>query len=331
MRRPVSLAVTVAAVAVVVALVRSRGLPVPPPRPPGTFAFATLGDAPYDFSEELRYRFVRTALAADDLAFVLHVGDIFWHPCSDAHYHKTLDEFTRLPHPVVYTPGDNEWTDCWEQGSGAFAPRERLQRIREMFFRSPQRSLGGRVLALTTQGGSPEFPEFVENARWTVQGLVFATVHLVGSGNGLRAFPGRTGDDDLEVQRRTAAAADWLRQAFAAARATDAAALVVAFHGEPSFAGPPEGPERKPYQPFLSALAEEVAQFPRPVLLIHGDGHEYTVDHPLLRPGGAPFENFTRLEVPGSPDVGWVRVVVAPQAAAPFTFEEYIVASWKLW
>ncbi len=28
---------------------------------------------------------------------------------------KTLDEFTRLPHPVVYTPGDNEWTDTFEE------------------------------------------------------------------------------------------------------------------------------------------------------------------------------------------------------------------------
>lgn len=60
--------------------------------------------------------------------------------------------------------------------------------------------------------------------------------------------------------------------------------------------------------------------------MVHGDEHEYKVDHPVAR---AP--NLTRMEVPGSPDVGWVRVAVEPGAAAPFSFEKHVVPVWKYW
>jgi hypothetical protein len=313
------------------AWVHGHGVPQPRPVPAGAFAFAAFGDTPYDHAEERRYRFLLRALAADDLAFVLHVGDVFWYPCSDAHYQETLAGFMSLPHPLVYTPGDNEWADCWERGSGGFAPRERLARLRQVFFSMPPRALGGRTLALASQGGSADFPEFVENARWTTRGFLFATVHLVGSLNGLRLFSGRTADDDAEVARRTAAAAAWTRQAFREARATGAAAVVIAFQADIAFNGAPDDPERKPYEPFLAAVAEEAASFPRPILLVHGDGHEFIVDHPLRGADGRALPQVTRLEVPGSPDVGWVRVIVTPAAPAPFAFERYVVPSWKLW
>jgi hypothetical protein len=61
------------------------------------------------------------------------------------------------------------------------------------------------------------------------------------------------------------------------------------------------------------------------VLLAHGDGHVYIVDHPL-RP-----QNVTRMQVPGSPRVGWVRVFVREHASEPFAFEQHVVPSWKYW
>jgi hypothetical protein len=68
------------------------------------------------------------------------------------------------------------------------------------------------------------------------------------------------------------------------------------------------------------------------VLLAHGDGHEYTVDQPLVRrTTGRPLGNVTRLQVPGSPAVGWVRVIVTPGSANPFAFEKHEVPRWKYW
>lgn len=318
--------------------------PAPPaPAPPGSFSFAALGDAPYYAWEDLQYRLVLQAMDAHELAWVLHVGDILWRPCSDELYRRNLERFEGLRHPVVYTPGDNEWTDCWQRGSGAFAPLERLERLREVFFARPEESLTrkpGRRLEVVRQGEGDDFPELVENVRWRHRGLVFATVHLPGSRNALEPFPGRTPADDRAAERRTEGAAAWIRETFLEARETGASAVVVGFHGAPGLSIPRDDPYRRAYDPFLEVLEEEVARFGAPVLAVHGDDHEYTVDRPLTdRTTGRRLENFLRLQVPGSPDVGWVRVTVHPGAqpgagpgAGPtFDFEPHVVPRWKYW
>jgi len=310
----------------------TRGPTPPTPNPPGTFSFAVLGDAPYYAWEELQHQIVLDELELNDLSVVIHIGDIFWRPCTDEFYRRSLGWYNGLRHPVVLTPGDNEWTDCWEPGSGAFAPLERLARLREIFYANPTRSLGGAPLALETQGADERFGEFVENARWQHAGLVFGTVHLVGSWNGLEDFEGRTNEDGEAVIERTAAAEAWMRETFAAARSTDATAVVLAFHANPGFEEPADDSYRRTYEPFIEALEEEAEAFAGPVLLVHGDDHEYTVDHPLIRrASGRPLENLTRMQVPGSPQVGWVRVTVTPGAAEPFAFESSVVPRWKYW
>lgn len=291
-----------------------------------------LGDAPYSPWEDLQYRLVLRELDAHDLRSVVHVGDIFWRPCTDAYYQRSLDWFNGLRHPVVFTPGDNEWFDCWEPGSGRFAPQDRLDRIRKIFFAHPTRSMGGRPLALVSQGRQGSFPEFVENVRWVEQGFVFTTVHLIGSSNGLRPFPTRASSDDEAVKRRTEAAAAWVRETFAQAASLNATGVVLAFHASPDFDGPPDDRGVVAYQPFLGALEEEVERFQKPVLVMHGDDHIYTIDRPLTnRPSGRPLDNLVRVQVPGSPEVGWVRVTVQPGSKEPFAFEKHVVGRWKYW
>jgi hypothetical protein len=183
-----------------------------------------------------------------------------------------------------------------------------------------------------SQRGSHEFSEFVENVRWSHQGIVFATVNLPGSKNAREAFPGRTSAHDQASQRRTDAATAWLREAFAHAQATGAAAVVVNFHADPGLEAPVTNEYRRAYEPFLTALEEESDQFGRPVLVTHGDNHEFKIDTPLVgRTAGRRLERLTRLEVPGSPDVGWVRVVVTPGSTPTFAFEPRIVPRWKHW
>jgi len=323
--------VAVILVVLIVVFLFTRGPEAPTPNPPGTFSFAVLGDAPYYDWEDLQYRLVLQELDANDLSCVLDVGDIFWHPCTDERYRKTLDRFNALRHPVIYTPGDNEWVDCWESGSGSYAPQERLDRIRQIFFDNPTRSLGGRTIPLVSQAGHDPYPEFVEHARWAHQGIVFATIHIVGSANGTKRFPARTDADDVAAKRRTEAAAAWVRETFAEAGSTNASAVVIGFHGNADLEEPDDS-ERQAFEPFISVVEEEAERFARPVLLAHGDGHVYTVDHPLVRrTTGRRLENLTRLQVPGSPEVGWVRVVVTPGADEPFAFQVHVVPRWKYW
>jgi hypothetical protein len=263
---------------------------------------------------------------------VIHVGDIFWRPCTDEHYQQALERFNSLRHPVIYTPGDNEWTDCWERQSGGFKPTERLDRIRQIFFANHTRSLGQNPIALVSQGDREPYKEFVENARWVHNGIVFATIHLVGSHNGMKHFPGRAASDDDAARRRTDAAAAWLRETFNEARTLNASAVVISFHASPDFNDSIDDPDRKPFEPLLTALEDEAERFGRPVLIAHGDDHQYTIDYPVVRAATKRrLENVTRLEVPGSPQVGWVRVIVTPGADHPFAFESHVIPRWKYW
>ena len=108
--------------------------------------------------------------------------------------------------------------------------------------------------------------------------------------------------------------------------------MVVAFHANPNLEQSENDRYRRTYEPFIEALEEEVERFGNPVLVVHGDNHDYVVDHPLVRrTTGRRLENLTRVQVPGSPLVGWVRVTVTPGADEPFAFESNVVPAWKYW
>jgi len=121
-----------------------------------------------------------------------------------------------------------------------------------------------------------------------------------------------------------------LHETFARAASQSATAVVVSFHADPAFAW--SGPDQNRFKWLLDAFEDEAVTFGKPVLLIHGDSHHFTIDQPLkARATGQPIGNLTRLEVPGSPLVGWVRVVVTPGATPSFDFEERLVPRWKYW
>lgn len=278
------------------------------PVPEGCFAFAVFGDGPYRAWEEGRYKRLIEEVNSQDLAWFLHVGDIIWYPCDEETYRDRLAKMNRMVHPVIYTPGDNEWTDCHEAFPGEHDPLDRLQLLREVFFSNPERSHGQRVLALDTQANDPRYAEFPENQRWTHGGFAFATIHVVGSGNGTEPFAKRTVANDNEVKRRTKAAIHWIGATFAKARTLNSKGVVIAMHADPDF---DLFPGTEGYDAILTKLSEEVATFSGPVLLIHGDDHEFIYDQPLKNlQTGERLQNFFRLETMGSPNIGWVRVVI---------------------
>ena len=298
---------------ILVALLAACAPAEPRPLSPNTFAFAVFGDGPYRDSERGRFQAVIADVNQADVAWFLHVGDILSGSCSDSVLARVLRDLNNIRHPVLYTPGDNEWTDC-----RAFKPLNRLARIRETYFKDPSRSIAGPAMAVESQSADPAWKEFVENARWRRGGFLFLTVHLVGSFNATRRFRGRTAADDSAVVRRTAADIAWIDSGFAIARADSLSGVVIAIHADPHF----HERQENVFQPVLTRLAEHTAAFPGQVLLIHGDSHEYRLDHPLTRPGGNEvLGNFTRLETYGSPDIGWVRVVVDSVAGRFVEFE----------
>ena len=101
------------------------------------FRFLATGDLPYSKGQDATYSRLLRQSESEDFKFLMHVGDFKAQsvPCSDDEFRKIRDIFQAYPKPVVYTPGDNEWTDCHGVGSD---PVERLEKLRELFFRTPK-------------------------------------------------------------------------------------------------------------------------------------------------------------------------------------------------
>ncbi|MCH7686199.1 MAG: hypothetical protein IH899_05895 [Planctomycetes bacterium] len=111
------------------------------------FHFLATGDVPYSQLQEVTYRRLLKQSEGVDFAFLMHVGDIKAGsaPCSDDAFEKIRDLFRAYPKPVVYTPGDNEWTDCHSVGAD---PIERLNKLRELFFQDPKTLRLGKLKAV---------------------------------------------------------------------------------------------------------------------------------------------------------------------------------------
>lgn len=302
----------------------------------GTFDFGVVGDIPYTSAQEAEYARVIADMNARELAFVAHIGDCMFDPrpyernpalarmpMTDENYAYVLGTFQSCRHPLVVTPGDNDWSDAVQFKKVKVDPLERLQKLRATFY-PKGRSLGQRPMAVDSQSGDPAHAQFVENLSWKVNGLRFVTVHIVGSNDNSKTSM-------EEHKAREAANIAWLKSAFAAAKVEGSPGLVIISHANPEFenrwtysyasryvrgvrgADAPKKPEPAPYDGFLDALIAEMQGYSKPVLYVHGDTHIFRIGKPLMNPKTSRFfENLTRLETFGWPDSAWVRVTVNP-------------------
>ena len=285
---------------------------------------------------------------AQRLKFTVHDGDLkagSGSPCDNALYAQSLAWFNSLNAPAMFTPGDNDWTDCDRPANGGYNSRERLDREREVFFSTPY-SMGQRKLWQDVQKGAlclgvAGYVPCVENRRWTVGRVTYATFNVPGSCNNLCD----TAPDVAEYVARNLANLRWLQETFAHARDRNSAAVMLISQANPGWdlSDPTRAPLRNPQtlaqtdgQPdgfveFLTALRQEVIAFRRPVAYVHGDSHYYRIDKPFLDASGRRIENFTRVETfgnnaaNGTNDVQWIKVKVDPRSREVFSYEAMIV------
>jgi hypothetical protein len=273
-------------------------------------SFGLFGDTPYSAWERARLPALMAQMQAADVAFAVHVGDFKSgaEPCSDALFAERLALFQSAPLPLVYLPGDNDWTDCHRASNGRFDPLERLTRLRQTFLAGEQ-TLGLSTLPLLRQSADPAFAPYRENVRWEAGGALFVGLHVTGSDNNFHGVPGHTAPVPVpEFLARSAANRVWLAQAFEHARSRGLAGVLIAMQGNPGFEAWRAGRASPGYQDFLAQLVQETRRFGRPVVLVHGDTHRQRIDQPLHDPASAqPLSNFTRVETFGWPFFGWVR------------------------
>lgn len=277
---------------------------------------------------------------------MLHVGDAKdgGEPCSDALLRRRFELFQGFRTGFVFTPGDNDWTDCHRRSNGGYLPVERLDFVRELFYPVPDRTTGGAPFEVTTQADDPGFESFVENTLFVREQIVFAQIHVVGSNNGLAPWQQIDPEDSVESPRpdriaefvdRNAAAIAWLDRAFDTAAAIEAAGVHIAIHANPRFELAADDPARAGFNGFLARLSTRAAAFDRPVLLAHGDFHTFLLDQPRFTPAQArtddadaqaeaPLPRLMRVQTFGETGIHWLRIEVDPDSREVFT----VVPRW---
>jgi hypothetical protein len=207
------------------------------------FQFGLVGDLPYTKVEEQEFDHIIRQMNAKELAFVVHIGDMqndprpynqnparSAMPCTDEMNDWLLAKFQTIRHPFILTPGDNDWADCHLLQARRVDPLERLAALRAKFY--PEgKSLGGRTITVISQAADRQFAKFRENLRWSIGGVTFATLHIIGSNDNFGHKP----EFDAEERERKAANIAWLKQAFANAKADASRGVVLMAQANPAF------------------------------------------------------------------------------------------------
>src|SRR4051794_999087 len=309
---------------------------------------AVYGDAPYgttptDTSQtDLTPAFIAAVNADTEVELVLHVGDIHSGKqfCTEAYDRTVFNLWTAFTRPLVYTPGDNEWTDCHKAGEGGGTfnkttgqidyvvdpttgnpvdyakgdPIANLALVRSIFFSQPGRTLGGAKLVLSQavafDRAHPSDANFVENVIFVQQRVLVVTINLPGGSNNdtdvWYSAPTASAAQLQEINERTGADLRWLDTAFALAKVMRVQAVII--QAQAVMWDPEKGAVHQAgFEPFVKSMAEHTVAFGKPVLMFNGDSHVYQTGNPFSPDDpnnaihpGYTVPNFHRVVVHGS-------------------------------
>lgn len=295
------------------------------------FEFLVMGCMPYYMpQDEARFQNVIATANQTRPAFSVHCGDTKGgqKPCDDAVYPKILGRFNQFEHPFIYVPGDNEWTDCHTAAAGAFDPVDRLGVVRRTFFSSDHQSLGKSRLTLTCQSTlQPEFATYIEHNRWSKGGILFATLHVVGSNNNVRE---KNDAAMTEFLARDKAVLAWMQSAFEEAAKPECRALVLFMQANPLSETQRSEPRGTGFANVVPAIRKAVQALPKPVYLFHADSHYFRIDKPLTSATGRTLENFTRIETFGGMNLHLIQVKVDPANPEPLVAMPLMIPANKV-
>jgi hypothetical protein len=320
-----------------------------------TYEVGLFGDMPYGDYGRSQFPDVVADINATRLAFSLFDGDTKngSEPCyADPHpedpanptpdkaiadaghpdvYKAALSRFAQFNDPVVYVPGDNEWTDCDRPstaGGLVSDSSDRLAYLRKLSF-PDDRSLGKRTMRLVRQSAT-----YPENVRWTKGPVTYIGLNIPGSDNNF-ADGGKNGpaaEGQAEYAARNAANLEWLRSGFAAAKAAHSKGVLIVTQADmwdPSAVLTHYADTKK--ELFLQTTA-----FYGKVVLVNGDSHSFEITKPLtdyatVNAAGlaAPnvVENFTRVTTFGEAQNHWVSVTIDPEDPNVFAFHQHLIAA----
>jgi hypothetical protein len=309
------------------------GDPVKPLKP--TTTYAIIGDTPYGAAQIANFPNDIKAINSDpNVQLVVHLGDIKdgSSRCDTSYFQQIRSNFATFADPLVYTPGDNEWTDCHRTNNGGYQPDERLATIRSLFFDRPGHTLGADRLVAHQRA------PYVENVLWSDADTVFGTLNVPGSNNDLAPwFDANETDDQRQRQLqeyagRLVADLRWIDRVFDAAQEQRASAVVVGIQADMFDPAAIAGDATSGFTPLVRELAKRARQFHKPVLLLNGDSHLYEDDTPLADPDGTnnklygikqAVPNLRRITVQGSTNAPheWLKLKIDPNTDDVFSWK----------
>jgi hypothetical protein len=289
------------------------------------FTFVALGDMPYKIPDDyIRYERLIDDVNKINPSFTIFIGDTKSgsSPCSDEYNLIVKRFFDQYSAPVIYSVGDNEWTDCHRPLAGSYDPIERLQAVRKAFFNSKM-SLGKQKLQLTRQADlDSQYAKYSENSMWVKNHFLFVSLHIPGSNNNFER-------DDIAKQEyyaRNQANLSWINKAFDIATSKQYAGIVLSYQADMFYSPSQATDPNSGYRDTLRALSSNAQAFKKPVLLIHGDSHRLIIDQPLKTVDQKHvLENVLRLQVMGAEQVQAIEVRVNPEAHQPFSFKPILI------
>ena len=295
------------------------------------FKFVALGDMPYTIPDDYsRYERLIGAVNVANPSFTIFIGDTKSGstPCTDQYNQIVKNYFQQFNRPLIYSIGDNEWTDCHRPLAGSYDPLERLEKLRSTFFAN-SKSQGKQQMVLHRQADiMPQFSQYVENAYWVKNGFLFVNLHIPGSNNNFE----RNEIAMNEYRQRNEANLAWIDYAFTLAEKNKLSGIIFAYQAD-MFYAPSQATELSSgYRDTLLSFTGHAQSFKKPVLLVHGDSHRLKIDQPLKTlDQKLVLENVIRLQVMGEDQVQAVEIGVDPSSEQPFTFKPLILKSNSLY
>lgn len=210
---------------------------------------------------------------------VLHLGDL--KSGSTSCTNTLLNEHKALlaqlyPTKIIYTPGDNEWTDCDRKSlTPNFDELERLDYLITLMYQTPPLLESGLANIEAQQ-------HKIENKLWVNDRLAIATIHLVGTSNGRTAIKkSNTKQAIAQANLRDEMNFSWLKKIEGKAQSFDA--LIIAFHADiynnsQIETGPcnDEALTKCDAYPSYRQLFKDLAKrLNKPILITHGDTGEF--------------------------------------------------------
>ena len=325
---------------------------------PSKSTLAVIGDFPYglkpgdDEQFKLTPAFIEAINRDAEVTLTVHVGDIHSGKtyCTEEYNRSIQQLWSAFRMPLVYTPGDNEWSDCHKEaeGGGAFAaatktvkyvtdaggrqvdhaggnPVANLDLVRSIFFKDPAKSTIG-ALPVHSQGQEfdPAFPAdrtYIENTWWVTSGVLFVTLNIPGGSNNdtdpWYNAPSMGAEQEREVRERTAANLRWLDTAFKQAKAEGVVAVAIMTQADMWDVDGKDASHLTQYKPFVDGIARNTTAFGKPVILFNGDSHYYRSDNPLVKGAPCVIEMIPGTDATCSDSVMQVKNPADPYATQP--------------